>query len=75
MDYLSVHPRLGELGDFAGFMSGTHDRDIRVIIDLVVNHTADQHPWFQAAGRNDPKYHDYYVWRKDDPGEHVTMVI
>jgi maltose alpha-D-glucosyltransferase/alpha-amylase len=40
-----------------------------VIIDLVVNHTSDQHPWFQAARRNDPKYQGYYAWRKDDPGD------
>jgi maltose alpha-D-glucosyltransferase/alpha-amylase len=56
MDYLSVHPRLGDLGDFADFMSEANDRGIRVLIDLVVNHTSDQHPWFQAARRNDPKY-------------------
>ena len=49
MDYLSVHPHLGDLGDFADFMSEANDRGIRVIIDLVVNHTSDQHPWFQAA--------------------------
>jgi len=69
MDYLSVHPHLGDLGDFADFMSEANDRGIRVIIDLVVNHTSDQHPWFQAARRNDPKYRGYYVWRKDDPGD------
>jgi maltose alpha-D-glucosyltransferase/alpha-amylase len=69
MDYLSVHPRLGDLGDFVDFMSEANDRGIRVIIDLVVNHTSDQHPWFQAARRNDPKYQGYYVWRKDDPGD------
>jgi 1,4-alpha-glucan branching enzyme len=45
-DYLSVHPALGDLGDFAAFMDEAQDRGIRVIIDLVVNHTSDQHPWF-----------------------------
>jgi maltose alpha-D-glucosyltransferase/alpha-amylase len=68
-DYLSVHPHLNDLGDFAAFMSEANDRGIRVIIDLVVNHTSDQHPWFQAARRNDPKYYGYYVWRKDNPGD------
>src|SRR6201997_5108038 len=68
-DYLSVHPHLGDLGDFADFMSEAEDRGIRVIIDLVVNHTSDQHPWFQAARRNHPKYHNYYVWREDEPGD------
>jgi maltose alpha-D-glucosyltransferase / alpha-amylase len=69
MDYLSVHPHLGDLGDFADFMSEANDRGIRVIIDLVVNHTSDQHPWFQAARRNHPKYHNYYVWRAGEPGD------
>jgi maltose alpha-D-glucosyltransferase / alpha-amylase len=67
-DYLSVDPHLGDLGDFADFMSEANDLGIRVIIDLVVNHTSDQHAWFQAARRHDPKYQDYYVWRTDDPG-------
>ena len=44
MDYLSVHPRLGDLGDFVDFMSEANDRGIRAVIDLVVNHTSDQHP-------------------------------
>ena len=75
MDYLSVHPHLGDLGDFADFMSEANDRGIRVIIDLVVNHTSDQHPWFQAARRNDPKHHGYYVWRKDDPGDTSDQAV
>lgn len=68
-DYLSVHPALGDLGDFAAFMDEAQDRGIRVIIDLVVNHTSDQHPWFQAARRKDPQYYGYYVWREDRPGD------
>jgi len=75
MDYLSVHPRLGDLGDFVDFMSEANDRGIRAVIDLVVNHTSDQHPWFQAARRNDPKYHGYYVWRKDDPGDTSDQAV
>ena len=50
-DYLSVHPTLGDLGDFAEFMDEAANRGIRVIIDLVVNHTSNQHPWFKAAQR------------------------
>src|ERR1700745_616206 len=64
-DYLGVHPDLGDLGDFAAFMDEATNRGIRVIIDLVVNHTSDQHPWFKAAQAQDPNYFDYYVWRKD----------
>jgi hypothetical protein len=74
MDYLSVHPHLGDLGDSPLFMSEANDRGIRVIIDLVVNYTSDQHPWFQAARRQDPKYHGYYVWRKDDQAIHRTKL-
>jgi maltose alpha-D-glucosyltransferase/alpha-amylase len=69
MDYLSVDPALGDLGDFAAFMDEARDRGIRVIIDLVVNHTSNRHPWFQQARRKDPKYYDYYVWRSDPPGD------
>ena len=53
-DYYAVDPRLGTLGDFVEFMRTAHDRGLRVIVDLVVNHTSDEHPWFQAA-RSDPR--------------------
>jgi maltose alpha-D-glucosyltransferase / alpha-amylase len=74
-DYINVHPALGDLGDFVAFMHEAQDRGIRVIIDLVVNHTSDQHPWFQAARRGHPQYHDYYVWRKDEPGDTSDQVV
>jgi trehalose synthase len=69
-DYFGVDPRLGTLGDFVEFMRTARDRGLRVIIDLVVNHTSVDHPWFQAA-RSDPQspYRDYYVWRKEKPPE------
>ena len=51
-DYYSVDPRLGTLGDFAEFAHALQERGIRLIVDLVVNHTSDQHPWFQAACRD-----------------------
>lgn len=68
MDYYSVDPRLGNLGDFVEFTRQATERGIRIIVDLVVNHTSDQHPWFQAACR-DPqsKYRDYYVWSETEP--------
>ena len=70
-DFYNVDPRLGTLGEFVEVVRTAHDRGIRVIIDLVVNHTSDQHPWFQAA-RSDPDslYRDWYVWvdeKPDDP--------
>ncbi len=66
-DHYGVDPHLGDLGDFVEFLEAAHDRGIRVIGDLVVNHTSRQHSWFQRA-REDPdsKYRDYYLWT-DDP--------
>jgi maltose alpha-D-glucosyltransferase/alpha-amylase len=67
-DYYGVDPRYGSLGDFVEFTQGCRQRGLRVLIDLVVNHTSDQHPWFQEA-RKDPKskYRDWYVWSKKKP--------
>jgi maltose alpha-D-glucosyltransferase/alpha-amylase len=67
-DYYGVDPRYGTLGDFVEFTHGCKQRGIRVIIDLVVNHTSDQHPWFQQA-RRDPHsiYRDWYVWSDRKP--------
>ena len=67
-DYEDVHPNYGTLDDFRAFLVEAHRRGLRVITELVVNHTSDQHPWFQAA-RNAPKgspQRDFYVWT-DDP--------
>ncbi|MBN8466376.1 alpha-glucosidase C-terminal domain-containing protein [Corallococcus exiguus] len=67
-DYYGVDPRLGDLGDFVAFTHEAKLHGIRVIIDLVVNHTSDQHPWFQAARKDpDSRYRDYYVWSKKRP--------
>ena len=67
-DYYNVDPRYGTLGDFADFTNACRQRGLRVMIDLVVNHTSDQHAWFQDA-RRDPssKYRDWYVWSKKKP--------
>ncbi|MBB2914689.1 maltose alpha-D-glucosyltransferase/alpha-amylase [Streptosporangium becharense] len=66
-DFYSVDPRLGTLGDFVEFMRTARDRGMRVIADLVVNHTSDEHPWFKESrsSRDSPK-RDWYVW-KDEP--------
>jgi maltose alpha-D-glucosyltransferase/alpha-amylase len=67
-DYYSVDSRYGTLGDFVEFAHGCKQRGIRVLIDLVVNHTSEKHAWFQEA-RSDPKskYRDWYVWSKKKP--------
>lgn len=74
-DYRSIHPDLGTLEDFRTFLVEAHKRNLRVITDLVVNHTSDQHPWFQAARRGDPTYQDYYVWADDDLGYPDARII
>jgi maltose alpha-D-glucosyltransferase/alpha-amylase len=75
-DYYGVDPRYGTLGDFVEFTHGCKQRGIRVIIDLVVNHTSDQHPWFQAA-RRDPqsRYRDWYVWSERKPPNADTGMV
>jgi trehalose synthase len=67
-DYYGVDPRLGSAGDFVEVVRTARDRGMRVIIDLVVNHTSDKHPWFRAArsSRTSP-YRDFYVWRDTEP--------
>ena len=69
-DYFGVNPRNGHLGDFVEMVRTAHDRGIRVIIDLVVNHTSTDHPWFQEArsSRNN-RYRDFYIWRDDKPDD------
>jgi maltose alpha-D-glucosyltransferase/alpha-amylase len=67
-DYYGVDPRYGTLGDFVEFTHGCHQRGIRVIIDLVVNHTSDQHAWFKdARSAPDSPYRDWYVWSDKKP--------
>src|SRR5438477_1953941 len=75
-DYRSVHPSYGTLEDFKAFLSGAHDRGIRVIIEMVANHTSDQHPWFleSRASRENPK-REWYVWSDTDTGYRGTRII
>jgi maltose alpha-D-glucosyltransferase / alpha-amylase len=76
-DFYNVHPRFGNLGDFAELLHQAGNLGIKVIIDLVVNHTSDQHPWFQSA-RSDPEspYRDWYVWAETAPPDrHQGMVF
>ena len=70
-DYYGVDPRFGTLGDFVEFTHGAEQRGIRVIIDLVVNHTSDEHPWFKEARARSPnsRYRDWYVWSDKKPRE------
>jgi maltose alpha-D-glucosyltransferase/alpha-amylase len=67
-DYLNVHPSYGTLDDFRSFLNAAHTRNLQVLIELVVNHTSDQHPWFQASRRARPgsPEREYYVWSDTD---------
>ncbi|MBA2644211.1 MAG: alpha-amylase family protein [Solirubrobacterales bacterium] len=75
-DFYGVDPRLGTHGDFVAFVRTARDRGIRVIADLVVNHTSDAHPWFQAARADrDSPYRDFYVWSDTKPEEKPGDVV
>jgi len=75
-DYRSVNPTYGTLDDFKAFLDAAHKRDIRVIIEMVLNHTSDQHPWFQESrsSRNNPR-RDWYVWSDVDTRYKGTRII
>ena len=75
-DFTGIDPRVGDFGGFVEMLRLASDRGIRVIIDLVVNHTSDRHPWFQAARSSpDSPYRHYYVWRDDLPEKKTENVF
>jgi maltose alpha-D-glucosyltransferase / alpha-amylase len=75
-DYCSVHPMYGNLADFKMFLREAHKRGLRVITELVLNHTSDQHPWFQRARHAPPdsRWRNFYVW-SDDPNKYREAYI
>jgi trehalose synthase len=75
-DFYAVDPVYGTLGDFTELIRTCRDRGIRVIADFVMNHTSDQHPWFQAARSSpDSPYRDFYVWSDERPAEKAGDVV
>ena len=75
-DYRNIHADYGTLDDFQRFLDAAHSRGLRVIADLVLNHTSDQHPWFQEARRSpDSPYRDYYVWSDTDQRYRDARII
>jgi maltose alpha-D-glucosyltransferase/alpha-amylase len=75
-DFYGVDPRLGSLGDFAELLHQASNRGIKVIIDLVVNHTSDEHPWFQEARRSpDSRYRDWYIWSTEEPSDRTQGIV
>ena len=77
-DYYSIHPQYGTLEDFKEFLAAAHARGLRVLTELVVNHTSDQHPWFlEARSSRDHPRRDWYVWSDTDeryPGVRIIFV-
>ena len=76
-DYRNVHPRYGTMEEFQAFLDAAHARGMQVMIELVVNHTSDQHPWFQVARRAPPGScaRDYYVWSDTDQRYRDARII
>src|SRR3954449_12615092 len=76
-DYRSVHPEYGTMADFKRFVAAAHARGIRVITELVINHTSDQHPWFQRARKAKPGSAAliFYVWSDTDQKYSGTRII
>ena len=76
-DYHNIHPEYGSRADFRAFVREAHRRGLKVITELVINHTSDQHPWFQAARQAPPgsPKHKFYVWNDDDKKFPETRII
>lgn len=69
-DYRNIDPMFGTMEDMEELIQEAKKREIRIIMDLVLNHTSDEHPWFQEAKKSkENPYHDYYVWRDGTPGK------
>src|SRR5262245_50412910 len=76
-DYRSIHPSYGTMRDFRQFIREAHDRGLKVITELVINHTSDQHAWFQRArnSKRGSRWRDWYVWSDTDQRYLGTRVI
>lgn len=75
-DFYGVDRRLGSLGELVEVIRTAHDRGMNVIADLVVNHTSDKHPWFQASRRSTTnRFRDFYVWRDTEPPDTSKLVV
>ena len=66
-DYMDIAPEFGGMEAFRKVLDGAHQRDMKVVMDLVVNHTSDEHEWFQKSRRRIEPYTDYYIWRPEKP--------
>ncbi|MBV0903896.1 glycoside hydrolase family 13 protein [Haloarcula salina] len=73
-DYRAIHEEFGTMADWEDLLEEVHDRDMRLVMDLVVNHTSNQHAWFRKSRERDPAYEDYYIWREGGTDEHGDPV-
>ena len=71
-DYESINPQYGSMDDFKRLIDEAHKRGIKVVMDMVINHTSDQHPWFKAAQNPNDPHHDWYVWAR--PGSDLHAI-
>lgn len=71
-DYCEIHSNYGTLADMDRLIAEAKKRDIRIIMDLVINHTSDRHEWFQKSRRREEPYTDFYIWRKGEKGKKPT---
>ena len=70
IDHYIINPNAGTIADFIEFVEEAEKRNIHIVVDLIMNHTSDQHPWFQAARYNpDSIFHNYYIWRDSPPSQ------
>jgi len=67
-DYRAIHEEYGTMADWEALLDEIHARDMKLIMDLVVNHTSTDHEWFQRSRERDPEYDDYYIWREGEDG-------
>jgi maltose alpha-D-glucosyltransferase / alpha-amylase len=74
-DHYGVDPAFGDLGDFVRFVEHARDRGLRILIDLVLNHTSNEHPWFRAARAGDRPFRDFYVWSKTKPPDATKGIV
>ena len=66
-DYMDIDPQFGGMEAFKKVLEGAHERDMKIVMDLVVNHTSDEHEWFQKSRQRIEPYTDYYIWRPERP--------
>ena len=73
-DYCDIMDEFGTMDDFDALLSGVHERGLKLVLDLVPNHSSDEHTWFQESRKSkDNPYHDYYIWRKEPPSNWVSF--